>query len=319
MITKQIGTSSYRFGVAVKDDGYGKLCLANMRDGEALSQTATSWFKDLAYPGKSNIYARHCYGDNGQGSGIFAFDSSQRGILFYPCWQYGASGSTKAKFLCTARPKTTSVTVTQYGNQSLYVPVSPFSPFDPNTGVLTVRPLGISTLYSDYTQVYDTDTALGSMICNFDANYAYMVVQLITLRTINVVGVTESVIESHCGVIGGGLPGMQWGYRRTSPYHDEGYLDFNETMISNMGTGIPTAPSDTSTPASIRYGAWTYHKHTYNGETTYFCMRYVYLGKWVNAIGSSDKASSLMEPGLYCNVEKGPMVVETVVAAARWN
>jgi hypothetical protein len=320
MITKQIGTSSYRFGVAVKDDGYGNLCLANMKDGVALYQTATSWFKDLAYVGKSNIYARHCCGNNGrQGGGIFGYTTTGRGYSHYPCWEYGVATSNKTKFLRTARPKSNLVSVTQYGNTSYYVPVSPYSPYDPDTGVLTIRPLGISTLYSSYTQVYDTDTALGSMICNFDADHSYMVVQLITLRTINSLNVTESVIESHCGVIGGGLPGMQWGNRLTMPTHDTGYIDVGEKMISNMGTGIPTAPPNTSSAATISYGAWTYHKSTYNGETTYFCMRYVYLGKWINTIGSSDKASSLMEPGLYCDVDTGPLVVETVVAAAQWN
>ena len=48
-------------------------------------------------------------------------------------------------------------------------------------------------------------------------------------------------------------------------------------------------------------------------------MRYVYMGKWINSIGSDDKANSLMEPGLYCDATNGPKVVETVVAAAQWD
>lgn len=163
------------------------------------------------------------------------------------------------------------------------------------------------------------NTTIGSMICNFDSSHSYMVAQLITLRTRNSYSVNESVIESHCGVIGGGLPGMQWGYNRLTPSHDVGYIDTGATMISNMATGIPAAPPDTSTATVISYGPWTYHKHTYNGETTYFCMRYVFLGKWANTLVSSDKANSLMEPGLYCDASNGPMVVETVVAAAQWN
>ena len=209
-------------------------------------------------------------------------------------------------------------TALQYGSTSVYVPVIPKSPYNPDSGTLTIKPLGISTLHTNYREIYDRDTALGSMICNFDSSHSYMVVQLITLRTINTTGVTESFIESHCGVIGGGLPGMQWGYNRTMPSHDIGYLDANEKMISSMATGIPTPPSNTSMDVAVNYGSWTYHKSTYNGETTYFCMRYVYLGKWVNTIGSMDKASSLMEPGLYCDADKGPFVVETVVAAAQW-
>lgn len=319
MIVKQISASGTRFGVAVKDDGYGNLCLANMNGGTPATQTATTWFKDLAYTGKNNIYARHCCGRNGgQGGGMFAYMTSARGSTFYPCWENGVANG-KTFLLNTARPKESSVSITQFGNSSQYVTVGPTSPYNPNTGTLTIRPLGISGLHSNYTQVYDYDTTLGSMICNFDNDHSYIVAQLITLRTRNSYGVNESFIESHCGVIGGGLPGMQWGYNRLTPNHDVGYIDAGATMISNMATGIPAAPPDTSTVTVISYGQWTYHKHTYNGETTYFCMRYVFLGKWANTLGSSDKANSLMEPGLYCDAANGPMVVETVVAAARWD
>lgn len=319
MIVKQISASGTRFGVAVKNDGYGNLCLANMKGGDASTQTATSWFKDLAYTGKSNIYARHCYAKSGgQGAGMFAYMTSARGNTFYPCWQNGVTEG-ETFFLRTARPKLTAINAVEYGSSSLYVPVSPISPYNPNTGQLTIKPLGISGLHNPYTQVYNKDTALGSMICNFDHDHSYMVAQLITMRTRNSVGINESFIESHCGVIGGGLPGMQWGNNWTTPYHDAGYLDAGATMISSMATGIPAAPPNTSTATAVSYGPWTYHKTTYNGETTYFCMRFVFLGKWANTLVSSDKANSLMEPGLYCDSENGPMVVETVVAAARWD
>ncbi len=319
MIVKQVSAGVQRFGVAVKDDGYGNLCLANMKTGNMSSQVAASWFKDLAYPGKYNIYARHCCSKNGsQGAGMFDYTTSARGISFYPCWEHGAAGGV-TDMLKTARPANNLVNITTYGASSLYVDVGPLSPYNPNTGILTIRPLGVSGLYKDWTPIGGYDTALGSMICVFDHDHSYMVVQLITLRTRNSQGINENFIELHCGVIGGGLPNMQWGDKKLQPYHDDGYLDQGVHMISGMATGIPVPPSDTTSGAAIRYGSWTYHKSTYNGETTYFCMRYVYMGKWISSIGSDDKANSLMEPGLYCDATNGPKVVETVVAAAQWD
>ncbi len=318
MIVKQVSAGVQRFGVAVKDDGYGNLCLANMQTGNLSLQIPASDFKDLAYPGKYNVYARHCCAKNGgQGAGMFAYMTSARGISFYPCWEQSVY-SNDIRY--TARPKIDIINITTFAaTADLYVPVSPISPYNPNTDKMTIKPLGVSGLLNNYVEIDGYQTTLGSMICVFDYDHSYMVAQLITLRTRNSQGVNESSIESHCGVIGGGLPGMQWGYNRLMPYHDLGYIDVGAHMISAMATGIPTPPPDTTSDGVVSYGQWTYHKHTYNGETTYFCMRYVYMGKQLGGLHPTDKANSLMEPGLYCDATVGPMVVETVVAAAQWD
>lgn len=317
MIVKQVSAGVQRFGVAVKDDGYGHLCLANMKTGNVSLQIPASQFKDLAYPGKYNVYARHCCAkNNGQGAGMFAYSMSGLGTYFYPCWEQSVY---RNDIRYTARPKSDIINVTTYQNSDISVPVSPISPYNPNTDKMTIKPLGVSALINNYREIDGYQTTLGSMICVFDYDHSYMVAQLITLRTRNSQGVNESSIESHCGVIGGGLPGMQWGYNRSMPDHDLGYIDVGVHMISGMATGIPTPPPDTTSDGVVSYGQWTYHKHTYNGETTYFCMRYVYMGKHFGGTYSSDKATSLMEPGLYCDATNGPMVVETVVAAAQWD
>ncbi|WP_143153067.1 hypothetical protein [Fibrobacter sp. UWP2] len=172
---------------------------------------------------------------------------------------------------------------------------------------------------NNYVEIDGYETTLGSMICVFDRLHPYMVAQLITLRTVNLINVDENFIETHCGVIGGGFVSMQWGHLWNRPYHDAGYVDQGVHMISGMATGIPTPPPDTTSEGVVSYGQWTYHKHTYNGETTYFCMRYVYMGKHYSGTYPSDMADSLMEPGLYCDATVGPIVVETVVAAAQWD
>lgn len=317
MIVKLVSAGVQRFGVAVKDDGYGNLCLANMRTGNVSLQIPVSYFKDLAYPGKYNVYARHCCAkNNGQGAGMFAYNTSARGLTFQPCWEQSVY---RNDIRYTARPKSDIIDITTYQNSDISVPVSPISPYNPNTDKMTIKPLGVSALINNYREIDGYQTTLGSMICVFDYDHSYMVAQLITLRTRNSQGVNESSIESHCGVIGGGLPGMQWGYNRLMPDHDLGYIDVGVHMISGMATGIPTPPPDTTSEGVVSYGQWTYHKHTYNGETTYFCMRYVYMGKHFGGLYPSDKASSLMEPGLYCDASIGPTVVETVVAAAQWD
>lgn len=318
MIVKQVSAGVQRFGVAVKDDGYGNLCLANMKTGNVSLQIPASQFKDLAYPGKYNAYARHCCAkNNGQGAGMFAYMTSARGLTFQPCWEHGVAGGVD-EMLKTARPVTNLINVTTYGASSLYVPVNPMSPYDPRTGDYDIRPLGVSVLHNNWVEIGGYQTSLGSMICVFD-NRPFMVAQLITLRTCNSQGVNEGFIESHCGVIGGGLLGMQWGHLWPQPHHDTGYIDQGLHMISGMATGIPTPPPDTTSEGVVSYGQWTYHKHTYNGETTYFCMRYVYMGDHFGGQYPSDQANSLMEPGLYCDASIGPTVVETVVAAARWD